>query len=140
MTLLAQEPNKRWEGSMLMPLAPAARVSHIVVCENGLVFIWNGRSQEVYFFTTDLKLPTPDKGQRSYRPANDEMVVSTFPYLSLSYHLHGKNQSAKILTESVSTVLAYGEETRNYFLTLLLALYGSFPVVSPGWEWACVYC
>lgn len=39
------------------------------------------------FFTTELKLPPPDKGQRFYHWANDEIIVSIFTYLSLSYQV-----------------------------------------------------
>lgn len=102
-----------WWEVLLMPPALAARVSHTAVCENGLSFILNGPSQEAwffffFFFTTDLKLPTPGKGQRSYRRANDEMVVSTFPYLPLPYHVHSKNQSAKALTQSAQSLRTAG--------------------------------
>lgn len=73
-----------WE-ALLMPPMLAAGVGHITICENGLNFIWNCPGQEVSFFTTELKLPPPDKGQRFYHWTNDEIIVSIFAYLSLSY-------------------------------------------------------
>lgn len=110
-----------------MPPALAARVSHVALYENGSGFIWNGPSQEMYIFTTGLKLPTPDKGQRSYHWANDEMAVSTFPYLPFSYHVRSRNQSAQTWIQSVGAILTYGGKAGDDFITLLLMLYETSP-------------
>lgn len=72
-----------WWEVLLLPPTLTARVGHIAVCEHGLGFILHSPCQEVSVFTIDLKVPTPDMGQRSYRWVNDEVVVSTFPYLPL---------------------------------------------------------
>lgn len=91
------------------PSASSKSQSH---SENGVGFIWHSQVRKWGFFTTDLRLPNPEKGQRSYHRANDEMVFSTFPYLPLSYRVQDKNQSAKALAQSVSTSLTY---SRGWF-------------------------
>lgn len=47
-------------------------------------FIWNCIGQEACFLTIALSLPSPNKGQRSYCRASDEIIASAFTYLSLS--------------------------------------------------------
>lgn len=70
-----------WWEVLLLPPTLTARVGLIAVREHGLGFILHSPCQEMSVFTTDLKLPTPNMGPRSYRRVNDEEVVSTFPYL-----------------------------------------------------------
>lgn len=101
--LWVQKPSKRWEVSTVGRIAHATSASskswwHSA---NGLGFIWHSQVRKCGFFTTDLKLPTPDRDQRSYQWANDEVVVSTFPYLPLSYHVQNKNpRTQSVLTYS----------------------------------------
>lgn len=57
------------------------------------------------------------------------MVVSTFPYLPLSYHVQSQNRSAKALTQSVSTILMY---SGGWFYKVVIGALSNFSHGIPG--------
>lgn len=80
--------------------------------------------QEPCFLTAALSLPSPDKGQRSYCWASDEIIASAFTSLSLSL--------TKTLAQSFSVTLAYGMEAGITFPALSQTHFSL--VICKGWE------
>lgn len=132
-----------WWEVLLMPPALAARVSHTAVCENGLSFILNGPSQEAWFFFFFFH----HRSQTAY-PRQGPKILSPSEWWNGCQHIPLSSSPLPCAQQEpkcqgvnpVSTILAYGGEVADDFITLLLALCETSPVVSPGSEWACIYC